>query len=39
MLHFDNERGTDPNITIYALKRAALLNSRISSGEIFQVDQ
>jgi phenylalanyl-tRNA synthetase beta chain len=31
---FRYERGTDPNVTIYALKRAALLIKEISGGEI-----
>lgn len=31
---FRYERGTDPNITIYALKRAALLIKELASGEI-----
>lgn len=31
---FRFERGTDPNITIYALKRAALLIKEITGGEI-----
>ncbi len=31
---FRFERGTDPNITIYALKRAALLIKEIAGGEI-----
>lgn len=31
---FRFERGTDPNITIYALKRAALLIQEIAGGEI-----
>ena len=30
----DNERGADPNITVYALKRAALLVKEIAGGEI-----
>jgi phenylalanyl-tRNA synthetase beta chain len=31
---FRYERGTDPNITVYALKRAALLIKQIAGGEI-----
>lgn len=31
---FRFERGTDPNITVYALKRAALLIQEIAGGEI-----
>ncbi|MCW3104664.1 MAG: phenylalanyl-tRNA synthetase, beta subunit [Bacteroidetes bacterium] len=31
---FRFERGTDPNITVYALKRAALLVKEIAGGEI-----
>jgi phenylalanyl-tRNA synthetase beta chain len=31
---FRYERGTDPNITVYALKRAALLIKEIAGGEI-----
>lgn len=31
---FRYERGTDPNITIYALKRAALLVKEVAGGEI-----
>jgi len=31
---FRFERGTDPNITVYALKRAALLMQEIAGGEI-----
>lgn len=31
---FRFERGTDPNITVYALKRAALLIKEIAGGEI-----
>jgi len=31
---FRYERGTDPNITVYALKRAALLITEIAGGEI-----
>lgn len=31
---FRFERGTDPNMTVYALKRAALLIKEISGGEI-----
>lgn len=31
---FRYERGTDPNITLYALKRAALLIKEIAGGEI-----
>lgn len=31
---FRNERGTDPNITVYALKRAALLIKEIAGGKI-----
>jgi phenylalanyl-tRNA synthetase beta chain len=31
---FRYERGTDPNITIYALKRAALLIQELAGGEI-----
>ena len=31
---FRYERGTDPNITIYALKRAALLIQEIAGGEV-----
>lgn len=31
---FRYERGTDPNITIYALKRAALLTKELAGGEI-----
>jgi len=31
---FRYERGTDPNVTIYALKRAALLIKEIAGGEI-----
>lgn len=31
---FRFERGTDPNITVYALKRAALLIKKIAGGEI-----
>lgn len=31
---FRYERGTDPNITVYALKRAALLIREIAGGEI-----
>ena len=31
---FRYERGTDPNVTIYALKRAALLIKEIAKGEI-----
>lgn len=31
---FRYERGTDPNITIYALKRAALLIQEVAGGEI-----
>lgn len=31
---FRYERGTDPNITIYALKRAALLIKELAGGEI-----
>ncbi|MEO8150075.1 MAG: phenylalanine--tRNA ligase subunit beta [Bacteroidia bacterium] len=31
---FRFERGTDPNITIYALKRAALLLQEIAGGEV-----
>ncbi len=31
---FRYERGTDPNITVYALKRAALLVKEIAGGEI-----
>ena len=34
MLHSDFERGTDPNITVYALKRAALLIKEIAGGKI-----
>lgn len=31
---FRYERGTDPNITVYALKRAALLIQEIAGGEV-----
>ena len=31
---FRFERGTDPNITVYALKRAALLIKEIAGGKI-----
>ena len=31
---FRFERGTDPNITVYALKRAALLIKEIAGGQI-----
>ncbi len=31
---FRFERGTDPNITIYALKRASLLITRIAGGQV-----
>lgn len=31
---FRYERGTDPNITIYALKRAALLIKELASGDV-----
>ncbi len=31
---FRYERGTDPNITVYALKRAALLIKQIAGGEV-----
>ena len=31
---FRYERGTDPNITVYALKRAALLIKEIAGGEV-----
>ena len=31
---FRFERGTDPNLTVYALKRAALLIKELASGEI-----
>ena len=31
---FRFERGTDPNITVYALKRAALLIQEIAGGKI-----
>jgi len=31
---FRYERGTDPNITVYALKRAAMLITEIAGGEI-----
>lgn len=31
---FRYERGTDPNITVYALKRAALLIKEVAGGEI-----
>lgn len=31
---FRFERGTDPNITVYALKRAAILMSKLAGGQI-----
>ncbi|MDZ7647141.1 MAG: phenylalanine--tRNA ligase beta subunit-related protein [Cytophagales bacterium] len=31
---FRFERGTDPNMTVYALKRAALLIKEIAGGSI-----